>query len=188
MVSEWIFAAILAALAVQRLAEVRLSKHNEARLLAQGGREHAAGHFRVMQALHMLWFAAALFEVLVLRRPFIPVLFAAALALLLAGQFLRYAAIRTLGPRWTVRVLTLPGAAPVDKGIYRYIRHPNYVGVILELAAVPLLHTAYLTAILFSAANAILMVVRIRAEERALQESSAYDDVFRKRPRFIPKV
>jgi methyltransferase len=95
------------------------------------------------------------------------------LLIFVIGQSLRYAAIRTLGRRWTVRIVTLPDAPLVRSGIYRYLRHPNYLGVALEIAAVPLLHTAYLTAILFTLANACLLAVRIRAEERALGINTA---------------
>jgi methyltransferase len=112
---------------------------------------------------------------------------AASLAFL-AGQTLRYAAIHTLGERWTVRVMTLPGAKPVSQGIYRSIRHPNYLGVILEIGAVPLLHSAYLTAISFSIANALLLAWRIQTEEAALKEQNNYDQVFAGRPRFLPKL
>jgi methyltransferase len=108
-------------------------------------------------------------EVVGLARPFVPVLAAGALLILVIGQSLRYAAIRTLGWRWTVRIMTLPDAPLIRSGIYRYLRHPNYLGVALEIAAVPLLHTAYLTAVLFTLANACLLAVRIRAEERALR-------------------
>jgi methyltransferase len=186
MVTQILFTLLLGVLALQRLAELRLSRKNEAALLASGGREHAAGHFVFMQVLHTAWFAAALLEVWIFQRPFIPLLGAAALLLFLGGQALRYAAIRSLGPRWTVRVITLPDSPPVTGGIYRYIRHPNYLGVVLEIAALPLLHTAYLTAVVFSAANAILLLVRIRAEEQALSREIQYAEKFSGIPRFIP--
>ena len=125
-------------------------------------------------------------EVYLLDRPFIPWLTLAAIIFVLIGQSLRYAAILTLGPRWTVRVMTLPTEPPITRGIYRYVRHPNYLGVILEIAAVPLLHTAYLTALLFTLANAALLVVRIRTEERALELDNQYRRAFADRPRFIP--
>lgn len=186
MVTQLVFIGIVIVLAVQRLLELRLSRRNEARILAQGGREHTPEHFGVMKALHTSWFLAMIAEVVWLDRPFIPLLSACALIVVVVGQSLRYTAIRTLGWRWTVRIMTLPDAPPISRGIYRYVRHPNYVGVILEIAAVPLLHTAYLTAIFFTLANASLLIVRIRAEERALREHKGCDQVFKDRPRFIP--
>jgi methyltransferase len=182
------FVFIVAALAAQRLFELSLSRRNETCILSQGGCEHAPGQFRWMKALHTSWFVAMLAEVWWLRRPFRPLLAAAAFLVLLAGQSLRYAAIRTLGPRWTVRVMTLPDAPPVSGGIYRHLRHPNYLGVMLEVAAVPLLHGAYLTSLFFSLANALLLTLRIRAEERALAAHSQYRAPFAERPRFIPRL
>jgi methyltransferase len=186
MVTQLLFAGLLGLLALQRLAEVRLSKRNEAIILSKGGREHGREHFPLMQLLHISWFLAALSEVFLLKREFIPWLAGAALLLLTAGQLLRYSAIRTLGTRWTVRIMTQPGSLPVETGIYRYIRHPNYLGVILEILAVPLLHTAYLTAVVFSLANALLLRVRIRAEEAALTKDDQYEEVFSGIPRFFP--
>jgi methyltransferase len=140
-----------------------------------------------MKVLHIAWFIAMLIEVFGLHRPFIPGLALLAGALFLIGQALRYAAILTLGERWTVRVMTLPGAKPVDQGIYRFIRHPNYLGVALEILAVPLLHSAYLTAIVFSIANGLLLAWRIRTEESALNQQNNYEQVFADRPRFLPR-
>jgi methyltransferase len=186
MVTQFLFIALLFFLALQRLAELRLSKHNESIILAKGGREHAQEHFPFMQVLHISWFFAAISEVIFLERFFIPWLATVAVLLLVAGQLLRYAAIRTLGPRWSVRIMTQPGSPPVNTGIYRYIRHPNYLGVILEILAVPLLHTAYLTALFFSIANALLLMKRIRAEEAALAQEDQYEKVFINVPRFFP--
>lgn len=188
MLTRWIFLFLLLALGIQRLMELRLSARHERRILELGGHEHAPGQFRVMRWLHIAWFVANIAEVFVLQRPFHPGLALGASLVFLAGQALRYAAIRTLGERWTVRVMTLPGAKPVNEGIYRFVRHPNYLGVILEIAAVPLLHSAYLTAISFSIANALLLAWRIRTEESALKEQNNYEQVFAGRPRFLPKL
>lgn len=167
-----LFAGLVALLAVQRLIELRISRRNEAWILAHGGREHAPGHFFAMKAMHTAWFVAMLAEVFLLKRPFLPRLFVPASLVALIGQGLRYAAIRTLGRRWTVRIFTLPDAPLVNRGIYRYLRHPNYLGVALEILAVPLLHTAYLTSLFFTLANAAVLFVRIRSEEDALYRRS----------------
>ena len=170
MVTAWIFTGFVFLLALQRVYELRLSRRNEAIIRSLGGREHAPRQMQVMIALHVAWFIAMLVEVHVLHRPFLPGLALLALVMLMAGQGLRYAAILSLEWRWTVKVMTLPGLPLVQKGIYRYLRHPNYLGVILEILAVPLLHTAYLTAIFFSLANMLLLRARIRTEDRALLE------------------
>ncbi|HEX6384550.1 MAG TPA: isoprenylcysteine carboxylmethyltransferase family protein [Anaerolineae bacterium] len=180
------FLTFVIVLAAQRLFELRLSQRNEARLRAQGGREVGAEHFGWMKALHTTWFVAMIIEVWWFRRVFKPLLAAFALLLFLIGQSLRYAAIRTLGSRWTANIMTLPGAPPMNDGIYRYVRHPNYLGVMLEIGAVPLLHSAYLTSVIFSLANTLILMVRIRAEERALDAQGQYKVVFDGRPRFIP--
>ena len=140
-----------------------------------------------MKALHAGWFVAMIAEVGWLRRPFRPALAAGAALVTVLGQSLRYAAIRTLGRRWTVRIVTVPGLPPVRHGIYRYLRHPNYLGVMLEIAAVPLLHTAYLTSLIFSVVNAFLLRTRICAEEEALSADAHYLRWLGDRPRFLPR-
>jgi methyltransferase len=188
MTTRWIFLFLIISLAVQRLAELRRSSRNERRILNLGGHEHAPGQFRVMKFLHTAWFLGMLAEVFGLQRQFNASLARIAGMVFLVGQALRYAAIFTLGERWTVRVMILPGAQPISRGIYRFIRHPNYLGVILEIAAVPLLHNAYLTAISFSIANALLLTWRIRTEEAALRNHNNYEQEFAGRPRFLPKM
>ncbi len=180
------FLGIVAAVAVQRLLELRLSARHEAALRAQGGVEVGRDHMPWMRLVHTGWLLAMPAEVFLLDRPFIPWLAAIGIAGLVAGQLLRYAAIRTLGPRWTATIMILPGAPPVTSGLYRRIRHPNYLGVVLEIAFVPLIHTAWLTALVFTVLNALLLRVRIRTEEQALREANDYDAALGERPRFIP--
>ena len=108
-----------------------------------------------------------------------------ALALALVAQALRYWAITTLGPRWNTRVIVLPEAEPVTGGPYRFIRHPNYVAVVLELAVLPLVHGAWLTALVFTVGNALLLRVRIRVEEEAL--GAHYAKSFSNTPRMLPR-
>jgi methyltransferase len=176
MVARLLFAGFVAALGLQRLFELRLSRRNAQRIRLQGGREHAPETYRWIVALHAAWFAAMFLEVFLGRRRFHPRLAALALSLFAAGQALRLLAIRTLDWRWSTRIMTVPGAAPVDYGIYRQIRHPNYLGVELEILSVPLLHSAYLTSSVFGLANLLLLRDRIRREERALEEDNGSQD------------
>jgi methyltransferase len=111
-------------------------------------------------------------------RPFIFPLAAIALIAALIGQVLRYLSMQALERRWTLAVVTLPNAPVVDQGIYRYLRHPNWLGVILEIAAIPLIHGAYLTAIAFSLANAVIISKRIQTEEQALATKANDTGVF----------
>lgn len=187
MVTRLLFAGFLAALGVQRLFELRLSKRNERRMRLRGGQEHAPETYRWIVMLHAAWFVAMLLEVFAGGRTFRPRLAALALGLFAAGQALRLTAIRTLGWRWSTRVMTVPGTAPEQRGIYRYIRHPNYLGVELEVLSVPLVHSAYITSAIFGLANALLLRDRIRREEQALEEINGYLELFRDQPRFLPK-
>ena len=188
MTTEQIFVAFVVLVALERLAKLRLSQRNERQLRKLGAREHAAEHFIAMQLLHTLWLVSVVLEVTLLRPPF--QLWVGALAALCfgVGQCLRYAAIHALGGRWSVRVLTLPGAAPVAKGVYRYMRHPNYLGVVLEIAALPLMHSAWRSAVIFSLANAVLLAVRIRKEEYALRANGGYDEALGPLPRLWPSL
>ena len=169
-----LFLGIIAALGLQRMFELRLSRQNEQRMRQRGGREHAPETYRWIVTRHAAWFAAMLGEVFVGKRKFHPRLAALAFSLFAAGQVLRLIAIRTLGWRWSTRVMTVPGpeGAPIQHGIYRYLRHPNYLGVQLEIIAAPLLHSAYLTSAVFGIANALLLRDRIRREEQALEQDN----------------
>jgi methyltransferase len=164
-----LFLGFVAGLGLQRLFELRLSRRNERTMRERGGREHAPETYRRIVALHAAWFAAMLLEVFAGRRAFRPWLAALAFGIFAAGQALRLTAIRTLGRRWSTRVMTVPGEAPVQHGIYRHIRHPNYLGVQLEILAAPLVHSAYITSAAFGVANLLLLRDRIRREEQALE-------------------
>ncbi len=162
------FSGLCALVAAQRLAELRASHDNERLLFALGGEEHAAAHFGWMRALHAAWLCAGCAEVWLLHRAFAPALGLVAGAAFVGGQLLRYSARRALGFRWCVRIVTLPGIPLVTSGPYRYVRHPNYAGVVLEIAALPLIHGAWLTALVFSLLNALLLAVRVHHEQSAL--------------------
>ena len=166
-----LFLGFVAALGVQRLFELCLSQRNERRILLNGGREHAPETYRWIVTLHAAWFAAMLLEVFAKKRKFHPRLALPAFGVFATGQALRLIAIRTLGWRWSTRIMTVPGpaGAPVQRGIYRYIRHPNYLGVELEILSVPLMHSAYITSAVFGIANALLLRDRIHREEQALE-------------------
>ncbi len=184
--SHTVYFALLALLIVERLVELVVSKRNERRLLAAGAVEHGRGHYPVMVAFHTLFLLACPAEVLLLERPFVPWLGATMLFALLAAQALRYWAISSLGGRWTTRIFVLPETPPVAGGPYHWVRHPNYVAVVVEMFALPLIHTAWLTALLATLGNAWLLKTRILAEEAALSSASRYQEVFADRPRFLP--
>ena len=181
-----VFLGYMGLLIAERLVELWLSRRNAARAFARGGVETGQAHYRVMVAFHTLFLFACVAEVVLLHRPFPGVWGWVALGGALLAQGLRYWAIATLGERWNSRIIVVPGLAPVTGGPYRFLRHPNYVAVVLELLTVPLIHGAWLTAVVFTVGNAVLLFVRIRAEEQAL--GKVYAESFDGRPRFIPEV
>ncbi len=166
--SRWFYVGLVAVVAVERLAELAIARRNVARLRARGGFEAGCDHYPRMVALHTGLLIAAPLEVLALGRPLVPALAASALALVGATMALRYWVIATLGDRWTTRIFVVPGEPSIRTGPYRWLRHPNYLAVVVEVAALPLVHSAWVSAAVFSAANALVLRTRIRVEEGVL--------------------
>jgi methyltransferase len=154
---------------LQRLLELALSRRNERSLRARGAVERGRGRYPLIVALHALWLLSTLVEGL-LRGPELPALWPIPLTLFLLVQPLRYWAIFSLGEHWNTRILVVPGAKLITRGPYRYLTHPNYVAVVVEILTFPLIFGAWVTALVFSALNAALLYVRIREENRALAE------------------
>ena len=169
MNSQAWYVGLVAVVVVARGVELAVSERNRRWSLAQGGVESGAGHYPVMVLLHTGLLAGAVVEVLTLDRPFLPWLGWPMLALLVASHALRWWCIASLGRQWCTRIVVVPGLSAVTAGPYRFLRHPNYVAVVLEGIALPLVHTAWVTAGGFTVANAALLRVRIAAEERALR-------------------
>lgn len=176
----------LGLIAAERVIELVLSRRNEAWLLARGGLEVGQGHLPLMTSVHAIFLPACALEAWLLGRPFLPGLAIPMIVLVIAAQVLRYWAIATLGRRWSVRVVVLPDVPVVTGGPYRFVRHPNYLAVIIEMFAIPLVHTAWLTALVFTLVNLALLAVRIRAEEEALARHSGYAPMAGV-PRFVPR-
>ena len=171
------YVGLLVLVGVERLAELVISRRNAREAIARGGREFGRAHFPALAIMHALFLPACALEVILLDRPFTPWLGASMLVVALAAQALRYWAVSTLGHRWNVRIIVEPGVPLVTGGPYRLVRHPNYVAVALEGVALPLVHTAWITAIAFTLLNAwILLRVRIPAEEQALALCAAETD------------
>jgi methyltransferase len=162
------YVLLVVAVALERLAELVVSKRNQAWSRAHGGAELGARHYPAMVTLHTGLLVGCLLETIALHRPFIPALGWPMLVIVLAAQGLRWWCIGTLGRQWNTRVIVIPGAARVTGGPYRILSHPNYVAVIAEGAALPLVHTAWITALAFSVLNAALLRTRIKVENAAL--------------------
>ncbi len=168
-----LYYVLIAAVGVERTAELVVSKRNVRWAFERGGREFGRGHYPVMVVLHTSLLVGCVLEVWLADRPFLPWLGWPMLALVLAAQVLRWWCIATLGPRWNTLVIVLPGEPLVRRGPYRWIHHPNYVAVAVEGIALPLVHTAWVTALCFTVANAVLLAVRIRVENAALGYTDA---------------
>ncbi|PZR55200.1 hypothetical protein DNL40_02175 [Xylanimonas oleitrophica] len=164
----WYLALVLAT-GVERLVELVVSARNARWSFARGGVESGRGHFPAMVALHTGLLVACAAEVVLADRPFLPWLGWPMLVLVVVSQVLRWWCVAVLGPQWNTRIIVVPGLPLVARGPYRWLRHPNYVVVALEGIALPLVHTAWVTAIAFTVLNAVLLLrFRIPAEERAL--------------------
>ena len=162
----WPSIALLAFVTLQRLVELPIARANTRRLLAEGGYEVGAGHYPLIVALHATWLLTLwwLAPGLAIHLPFL-ILF----ALIESG---RIWVLRTLGRRWTTRIIVLPGEKLVAAGPYRFVSHPNYLVVIAEIAVLPMVFGLWGVAIIFSLLNAAILTVRIRAENRALSALS----------------
>jgi methyltransferase len=159
---------LILAVGLERLAELWVAKRNARWAFANGGREFGHGHYPVMVTLHTALLVGCVVEVWAMHRPFIPLLGWPMLVVAALSQGLRWWCVTTLGRRWNTLVIVLPDAPLVRRGPYRWLHHPNYVAVIAEGFALPLVHTAWLTAAVFTLANAVLLTVRIRVENSAL--------------------
>lgn len=158
----WPSIALLAFVTLQRLSELQLARSNTRRLLALGAKEFAAGHYPLIVAVHAAWLASLWW--LAIGRPIhVPLLLV--FLLLQAG---RIWVLRSLGPRWTTRIIVLPDAPLVRSGPYRFLSHPNYWVVIGEIAVLPLVFGLWQVALAFTMLNAAMLAIRIREENRAL--------------------
>ncbi|MBC2905800.1 isoprenylcysteine carboxyl methyltransferase family protein [Streptomyces cupreus] len=165
------YTLLILAVAAERVAELLVARRNAAWTRARAGVEHGRGHYPVMVALHTGLLACCLLEPVLADRPFLPALGWPMLALAVLAQALRWWCITTLGPYWNTRVIVVPGARLVGAGPYLFLRHPNYLAVVVEVAALPLAHSAWLTATVFTVANAMLLAVRVRCENAALTQA-----------------
>jgi methyltransferase len=163
-----VYWVLLAIIAVERLVELIVSKRNADASLRDGGIESGRSHMLWVVALGVAFLGGCLAEPLALHRTFIPAVAWPMLAVVVAANALRWWCVVTLGQRWTMRVIVIPGLPLVRSGPYRWFAHPNYVAVVLEGVALPLAGSAWITACAFTVLNAVLLTVRLRCEIRAL--------------------
>jgi methyltransferase len=156
------------AIGAERLVELGVAQRNAKWSIAHGGKEFGQDHYPAMVSIHALLLVSCIVEVWVLGRPFIGWLGWPMVAVVVLSTVVRWRSVAALGKHWNSRLIVIPGAPLVHGGLYRWMRHPNYAAVAAEVAALPLVHSAWLTAIVFSIANALVLSVRIRAENAAL--------------------
>jgi methyltransferase len=180
------FLILLGLVAVLRLYELRISKSHQRDMVARGASKIEEPQFRWMVLLHTGMLIGAGCEVLLLHRPFIPVLATGCFMIFLAANAVRWWVIRTLGEHWNVQVMNSTGLGVVTTGPFRYVRHPNYAAVFTEMLVLPLIHTAWITAVIGSAAHVLVLSQRLAMEEKILFSDSHYRDAMSGRPRFLP--
>ncbi|HSZ84182.1 MAG TPA: isoprenylcysteine carboxylmethyltransferase family protein [Polyangia bacterium] len=178
---------LLGAVGVGRLLELRLSRRHQRALADRGARVAPEPVFLLMVALHTGVLVGSGVEVLLLHRPFTPAIGVPALVAFALANLLRSWVIATLGPHWNVRVVGSLELGVVTRGPYRWIRHPNYVAVFVELAALPLVHGAWLTALVGSALHAFVLHRRLAVEEAVLAADPHYRAAMGGKPRFVPR-
>ncbi|WP_059170897.1 isoprenylcysteine carboxyl methyltransferase family protein [Bacillus sp. FJAT-27445] len=182
-----LFLVFLAFVIVQRVIELAIARKNEKRMKREGAFEFGQEHYPWMVLMHAAFFLSLIIEFWIFKKtpsPYWPIL----LTIFILTQMGRVWALASLGKYWNTKIIVLPGARVVKKGPYRFIRHPNYVIVTLELLVIPLLFDAYITAAVFAVLNAIMLSVRISAEEDALKTLTEYEKAHEGKNRFFPKM
>ena len=162
------YCLFIRAIGAERLIEMVVAQRNARWSIAHGGKEFGRNHYPAMVSMHALLLVSCIVEVWAMDRPFIPSLGWPMIAVVVLSTVVRWRCVAVLGKHWNPRLIVIPGAPLVRHGLYRWVRHPNYTAVAAEVAALPLVHSAWLTAIVFSIANALVLTMRIRAENAAL--------------------
>jgi len=182
------YLCLLIFVAVGRLAELGISRRHQRQLAEQGVRKIPEPHFRWMVFLHGGVLVCAGAEVLILHRPLIPALAAPMIVLFVPANLLRWWVIHTLAGHWNVEVMESSRVGVVSSGPYRWVRHPNYVAVVIEIFSLPMIHTAWITAIVGSLGNLEILRRRLRVEDEVLLSSPAYRLAMDGKPRFFPRL
>jgi methyltransferase len=183
-----LFIALLAGVGLTRLVELAISRRHRRKLADLRISPRSDPHYPWMVALHAGVLGAAALEVLWLRRPFLPALAVPAAVLFVLAAALRWWAIRTLKGHWNTQVMDSVSLGVVVTGPFRWVRHPNYLGVFVEMAALPLIHTAWITALLAVAGNIWVLRNRLRVEEPMLEAHPQYRVAMSGKARFLPGI
>jgi methyltransferase len=185
-VSVYLFLGLLLDVAALRLVELRISKQHQKEMAARGASKVEEPRFRWMVLLHTAVLLGSAVEVVVLKRPLIPWLAAPMLVIFLAANAVRWWVIRSLGDHWNVQVVDSTRLGVVTSGPFRYVRHPNYAAVFAEMLALPLIHTAWITATVGALGHIGVLSQRLSTEERVLFANPDYRAAMTGKPRFLP--
>jgi methyltransferase len=180
------FLALLLAVGILRIFELGVSRRHQQQMAADGATKVSEPHFRWMVFVHTAGLLGAALEVVLLRRPFIPTLAAVMSVLFLAANAVRLWVVRTMGKHWNVQVMNSMSLGVVTDGPFRFVRHPNYAAVFVEMVSLPLIHTAWITAVLACVGCAATISQRISLEESVLFANPAYRTAMAGKPRFLP--
>jgi len=180
------YLGLLFVVALLRIYELQISRRHQREMVEHGASKVPDPIFRPMVLLHTCILIGAALEVVFLHRPFYPVLAAICFAIFVAANVVRWWVIRTLGEHWNVEVMNSTGIGVITTGPFRYVRHPNYAAVFVEMLVLPLIHCAWLTAGIGSAAHILVLSRRISTEERVLFSDARYREAMNGKPRFLP--
>jgi methyltransferase len=180
------YLGLLLVVALLRIYELQISKRHQREMVAHGASKVVDPVFRTMVLLHTCVLIGAALEVVYLHRPFYPVFAGVCFAIFLLANVVRWWVIRTLGEHWNVEVMNSTGMGVITTGPFRYVRHPNYAAVFVEMLALPLMHCAWITASVGTVAHVLVLSRRISTEERVLFSDSRYQQAMYGKPRFLP--
>jgi len=184
--SVYLYLGLLLLVAALRFVELGISKRHQQRMAERGAARVRDPYFRWMAGFHTLVLLGAAAEVVFLRRPLVPALAAAMLVLFVAANLVRWWVIRTLGEHWNVQVVDSTRLGFVTSGPFRYVRHPNYAAVFVEMIALPLIHSAWITALAGTALHAVVLALRLSVEDPVLLANPDYRAAMGAKPRFLP--
>lgn len=179
------FTLFITLVILQRLVELRIANKNEKWMKANGGFEVGQQHYKYIVLVHVMFFISLIVEVSVFGKS-VSSLWLLFILFFTLAQALRIWSLLSLGQFWNTKIIIVPNVNIISKGPYKYIRHPNYLVVVIELLVIPLIFNAFWTAILFSLLNMLVLSIRIPAEEQALIKETNYKAVFQQRSRFAP--
>lgn len=181
-----IFYVFVGLIILQRVIELGIARRNEKWMKKQGAIEVGKDHYKYLVLLHIFFFVSLIYEVIFYDKS-LTFIWPVWGVLFLGAQIMRAWCLQSLGMFWNTKIIVLPNVKIISKGPYKYIRHPNYLIVAVEIFVIPMMFNAFITAALFSILNAMALSLRVPVEEKALMQVTNYNKVFASRSRFAPQ-